>query len=755
MSVSFSTRAQNDRMTQVMAQLTLKQKVAQMFLVGLYGETLNSPSKAFLQEWQPGGAVLFVSNVTTPESVTALTNSWQQALIDAGGLPLFIATDQEGGRIARLKDGFTTWPAPMLLTASGDLELAQRVGTAMASELRAVGINMNLAPVADLYTNLRNPIIGRRSFGSDPVLTGRMLAATVRGLQAGGVMATAKHFPGHGDTDSDSHTSLPVVNHPRESLERIELEPFRWTISAGVESMMVAHIWYPAFEPQNETPASLSRAIVTDLLRDSLGFDGLIMTDALEMDAIDTRFNYGEASVRAIQAGVDIVAFGAHLSPDSQARAMQAVLDAVADGTLSESRIDDSVRRILNAKARYGILDWQPLNVDNASSRIDTVAHAALVDELFHAGVTVAYDRANMIPITPDVSVAVVYPASRQAIRTACAPLHPNIRWVTVSDTPTPADIEAAIYAARVTDRTLVFTQNAEIISAQQALVNALPAEKTIAAALFSPYDWQAFPDVAAYVTTYSPLDPAVPAACDVLFGASPARGQLPVALDGVRDYAESVLAVERTALPTARPESLVFGAQVTAATIAPQDTPTPTLAPTLTLTPSATFTRAPLQEASRTAARVIEVTQIAAIPPTLAPSPTLIASTNATATPDTSVWILGGLLSVPLLGYVMLYARGTSAQRRYASGFVIDRCPACGQAALRVKAKRERMLGIPTAKHTVVCDVCGSTLREAGNGRWRYRVNASANPPLHTRWNDQLIDEKTLVGLISHLEQH
>jgi ribosomal protein S27E len=161
------------------------------------------------------------------------------------------------------------------------------------------------------------------------------------------------------------------------------------------------------------------------------------------------------------------------------------------------------------------------------------------------------------------------------------------------------------------------------------------------------------------------------------------------------------------------------------------------------------------LQEASRTAARVIEVTQIAAIPPTLAPSPTLIASTNATATPDTSVWILGGLLSVPLLGYVMLYARGTSAQRRYTSGFVIDRCPACGQAALRVKAKRERMLGIPTAKHTVVCEVCGSTLREAGNGRWRYRVNASANPPLHTRWNDQLIDEKTLVGLISHLEQH
>ncbi len=752
-STLFDARAQNDRVAQIMAQLTLKQKVAQMFLVGLYGETLNIPSKAFLQEWQPGGAVLFVSNISTPESVTALTNSWQQALIDAGGMPMFIATDQEGGQIARLKDGFTTWPVPMLLTASGDLELAQRVGLAMASELRAVGINMNLAPVADLYTNLRNPVIGRRSFGSDPILTGRMLAATVRGLQAGGVMATAKHFPGHGDTDRDSHTSLPIVHHPRESLERIELEPFRWTISAGVESIMVAHIWYPAFDPQGETPASLSRAIVTDLLRESMGFDGLIMTDALEMDAIDTRFSYGEAAIRAIQAGVDIVTFGAHLSPDTQARAMQAVLDAVNNGTLSESRIDDSVRRILDAKARYGILDWQPLDVSNASSRVDVAAHAALVDELFHAGVTVAYDRANMIPITSDVSVAIVYPASRQAIRTACAPLHPNIRWVTVSDTPTSADIEAAVYAARVTDRTLVFTQNAEVISAQQALVNALPAEKTIATALFSPYDWQAFPDVAAYVTTYSPLDPAVPAACDVLFGASPARGQLPVALDGVRDYTESVLAVERTALPTARPESLVLGAQVTAATIAPQDTPTPTLLPTWTRTPSATFTRAPLQEVSRTAAPAIDVTQIAAISPTLAPSDVDVASANAPLASDSSAWILGALLSAPLLGYAMLYARGASSRRRYADGFVVDRCPACGQAALRVKAKRERVLGIPTARHTVVCDACGSTLREVGNGHWLYRINASVNPPLHTRWHEQVIDEKTLAELVSHRE--
>ncbi|NOG52361.1 MAG: glycoside hydrolase family 3 protein [Chloroflexi bacterium] len=178
-------------------------KVAQMFLVGIYGPVLNEPNRRMLQDWQPGGAVLFVSNVGTPPEVTALINDWQQTVVDAGGTPMFIATDQEGGVIARLKDGFTTFPAMMLLTATGDVSLAMRTGEAMARELSAVGVNLNLAPVADLYTNLRNPVIGRRSFGSEPQRTGQMLAGLIRGMQAGGVMATAKHFPGHGDTRHD------------------------------------------------------------------------------------------------------------------------------------------------------------------------------------------------------------------------------------------------------------------------------------------------------------------------------------------------------------------------------------------------------------------------------------------------------------------------------------------------------------------------------------------------------------------------
>lgn len=743
-------RAQSERVDDLLASLTLKQKVGQMFLVALYGRPLNAPGRDFLRDWQPGGVALFVSNAGTPEQVTALTNEWQQTLVDAGGVPLFIATDQEGGVIARLKDGFTTWPVPMLLTASGDLDIAQRVGQAMANELRAVGINMNLAPVADLYTNLRNPVIGRRSFGSDPVLTGRMLAATVRGLQAGGVLATAKHFPGHGDTDADSHTSLPVVNHPRESLERIELEPFRWTISAGVESIMTAHIWYPAYDPAGEMPASLSANIVTGLLRDDMRFNGLIMTDAIEMDAIDTRFSYAEASIRAIQAGVDIIAFGAHLGPDSQAGAMQAVIDAVTRGDIPEARIDDSVRRILNAKLRYGILDWEPLDPASARVRMNTTEHAALVDELFHAGVTVAYDRGGALPIAADRRVLVIYPSTRTAVRQNCEPLRAGIQWMTVDDTPTPDQIQRAAELARNADLTVVFTENAAIISAQQALVNALPGERTVAVALFSPYDWQAFPDVSAYVTTYSPLDPGVPAVCDVLFGASPARGQLPVALDGVRDFADSVIRVDRTGVPTALPEGIALAAAATVATIAPQPpTDTPEPLPTATATP----TREPIQAATRDPATLVTAAAVTAVAAVREPLQAAVTGdgVNQGNVGAVEPWMLvtAGTLGIAGIGYAALYSRGRSAANRYRDGFTLPYCPVCGYDALRLRTRRGAWLGIPRARHTVTCEHCGSVLRETGARRWKYRINAEFNAALHAKLNNRTVDDDALARLI------
>jgi beta-N-acetylhexosaminidase len=511
--------------------LTLEQRVAQMFMVSLYGSELTEFGRDFLQQWQPGAVALFGNNVGTPQEVTTLTNAFQQTITDAGGLPLLIAVDQEGGLISHLTEEFTTFAAPMLITATGDSQLAYAVGEAIGQELAAVGVNMNLAPVADLETNPKNPIIQRRSFGSDPSLTAPIVASFARGLQSAGVLATLKHFPGHGDTTADSHVSLPVVNQPRERLETVELVPFQAGVDAGAEAVMVAHIWYPALEPQENLPATLSHNIVTGLLRHGMGFGGLIMTDALAMDAIDTAYTYEDATVMAVRAGVDLLAFGTNAGLQTQEQAMQAVVDAVRAGEISEERINASVQRILDAKARYGILDWQPLGVATASERVNQEAHEELVNTLFRAGTTIVYDETGVLPFDDDRSLAIVYPATRTQIMRECGVYHAEIDWVGVSQSPQDEEIAWARSAAQQNDTVVVFTQNAVDDPQQQTLVNALPPEKTIVVALWSPYDWTTFPGISGYVATYSPLRPAVPAVCAILFGASPAQGQLPIML--------------------------------------------------------------------------------------------------------------------------------------------------------------------------------------------------------------------------------
>jgi beta-N-acetylhexosaminidase len=803
---SATPRAQDaeSRVDALLASLTLEQKVAQMFLAALYGPTLNAPGRDFLRQWQPGGVALFVSNAGAPDAVARLTNDWQATVVEAGGVPLFIATDQEGGQIARLKDGFTTWPVPMLLTASGDVTLAYQVGEAMARELRAVGVNMNLAPVADLYTNLRNPVIGRRSFGSEPGRTGQMLAGLIRGMQAGGVLATAKHFPGHGDTDRDSHTSLPVVEHPRESLAAVEFAPFTWTIAAGVETIMTAHIWFPALDPAGPLPASLSRAVVSGLLRGELGFDGLVMTDAIEMDAIDTVYSYGEASIMAIEAGSDIIAFGAHLSPDTQGRAIQAVIDAVRAGRLTEARIDESVRRILDAKARYGVLDWTPLDPTTAGLRVNAPAHAALVESLFRAGVTLAYDDGGLLPLDAGRNVALIYPGTRPAVRRACeAYADPaRTRWVTFAESPTAEQIAAAAQAAAAADVAVVFTENARA-NGQSPLVNALPQARTVAVALFSPYDWMAFPEVGAYITTYSPLDPGVPAACSLLYGAITSGARLPVALDGRRDFDNGGASIAFA--PTEASPAPLFGTATGAIAVAVAATITPDPAlramseapasPSVAVTATQTLVRvAPISQSGTRGAPlastpVISPADILAsappwptlVPPisTATPQPTLTAQPVEAASPTpvaiaqanpgadagggaptavivppgaptlpTELWVAGGAFGLAALIYGGMFIGGERARRRYARGFVIARCPACGAEDLEVRAQVKRVMGIADVRHIARCGSCRSVLRQTGPTRWKYRVNPRANPALHARYDGKTVDTRTLRSL-------
>lgn len=529
--VTPSVRAQTDPV----ASMSLEHKVAQMFLVTLHGEIMTEEGAQFLQTWQPGGVVLFGANVGTPEATTRLTNDFQQTILAAGGQPLLISIDQEGGVVARLapENGYTFFPAPVLVAAAGE-QMAYRIGEALGTELSAVGINMNLAPVADLETNPDNPIIFRRSFGSDPVIAGRAVAQVALGIQSRSVIATAKHFPGHGDSAQDSHAVLQAIDLPRERLDAVEIAAFRPAIEAGIDAVMVAHLWFPALDATRR-PASLSPEVVTGLLRGQLGFQGLIVTDALDMNAVDTEVNYAESMVQAVEAGVDLLALGPSFGVPLAESSMQAVVDAVRSGRIPEARVDESVRRILAMKQKYGLHNWQPLDPFTAAQRVNLEAHAQLIAELYQTGLTVAYDRNNLVPLTPDKRIAFIFLATRYQIYNDCTAYNfPNIEWLAVSDEPDGGLITQAARMAEAADVAVVFTQNAIDNPAQQALVNALPPEKTVAVALWSHYDWTTYPNIAAYLMTYSPgpvPSPAITAACEVLFGTRTATGTLPVTL--------------------------------------------------------------------------------------------------------------------------------------------------------------------------------------------------------------------------------
>jgi beta-N-acetylhexosaminidase len=404
------------------------------------------------------------------------------------------------------------------------------MGLAMATEVRAVGVNLNLAPVADLDTNPNNTVIGRRSPGGYPDLVGRMLENYIAGMQSGGVIATVKHFPGHGDTLEDSHIFLPEIGYTPEFLRGRELIPFIHAINADVGAVMVAHIWFSAIDSQ-ELPATLSYNVISGLLRGELGYNGIIMTDAMDMDAITARYTPEEAAIRAILAGVDLVVYGAGFSEARQQGAMQAVYDAVLDGRIDEARIDESVYRILSAKYEYGLMDWQPQDPSTAPERIASAQTVDLLPDVFDAGVTVAYDHFNQVPVDSQTQVAIIYPGQRTLIPRECDVHHPDIQWLPVSNAPTTDEIQSAVALAGRVDVVVVFTRNAIAIPAQIALVRALPPEKTVAVALYSPYDGREFADVGAYMVTYAPQDPGISTVCKILFGIMPPQGTLAITL--------------------------------------------------------------------------------------------------------------------------------------------------------------------------------------------------------------------------------
>jgi len=316
---------------------SLRQRIGRLLFVGIPGPTLDDATRARLEELHPGGVVLFRRNVGSPAVIAALT----EALHSLSSQPL-VAIDHEGGRVLRLSAPFTQFPPAAAVGRCRDVDCAYRVGRAMAAELASVGIDLSFAPVLDVHSNPANPVIGDRAFGSDPELVSALGIAMMRGLRDGGLIPCGKHFPGHGDTETDSHLELPVVRRSRQELERTELVPFRAAIAAGVPMLMTAHVLYPALD--TEHPATLSHAIVTALLREQLGFAGVVASDDMEMRAIGDHHDIGDAAVASLRAGVDVLLVCQDLGKATRVHA--AIADALRRGELDAKMIGGAARRV-------------------------------------------------------------------------------------------------------------------------------------------------------------------------------------------------------------------------------------------------------------------------------------------------------------------------------------------------------------------------------------------------------------------------
>jgi beta-N-acetylhexosaminidase len=330
-----------------MSQRDLRRHVGQLVIVGFDGHTVPADLKALAREFDLGGVIFFARNVVEPAQVVELSREARELQKE---LPLWVSVDQEGGRVARLKRPFTEWPPMVALGRSGDERLAERFAKALATELKAVGINLDYTPVLDVHTNPKNTVIGDRAFSERVEEVVRFGRIVIRALQEEGIAACGKHFPGHGDTLADSHDELPVVEHDPDRVRRVELVPFKAAIDAGVAGIMTAHVLVPAFD--EERPATLSSAIVDGLLKRELAYTGLVLSDDLQMKAIGARYSVAEAAVGAVAAGCDALLICGG-SQEPQAVALEALIRAVEDERLPLKRVEDAMARHRRVKERF------------------------------------------------------------------------------------------------------------------------------------------------------------------------------------------------------------------------------------------------------------------------------------------------------------------------------------------------------------------------------------------------------------------
>ncbi|KAA9396224.1 beta-N-acetylhexosaminidase [Haloarcula sp. CBA1130] len=511
--------------------MPVAQKVGQLFMAGFEGPEPTDGVLELIREYNLGNIIYFTRNITSPAQVAALSAELQSEATAVGaGLPLFVATDQEGGVVSRLNWG-TQLPSQMLIGACDDDAMARKAGATVGRELRSLGINLNLAPVLDVNNNPDNPVIGVRSFGEDPERVAALGTAMAQGLQSVDVAACGKHFPGHGDTAVDSHLDLPVVAHERPRLERVEFAPFEAAIQHGIDAIMTTHVAFPSITGDEELPATISSAVQTALLRKQLGFNGLLVTDCLEMDAIAEGVGPAEGAVRAIEAGCDIVTVSHTL--ERQRAAIEAVLSAVRSGRLTEERIDRSLHRIQRCKQRRV---GESETIEVPEWRRCATASKQLATEIADCGVTLVRDDSETLPFDTSRPLHVVsFTGTRgspaederydpEVISAALREVGFDVRTqITTGDDTLDIEVKNEQLVAVSYDAVATESQ-AETL---QRLIE--HHDQLAVLAVRNPYDLSICPDAVTFLTTYDYSPGAIQAAAKTLAGIVEPTGTLPV----------------------------------------------------------------------------------------------------------------------------------------------------------------------------------------------------------------------------------
>ncbi|GGR77229.1 beta-N-acetylhexosaminidase [Streptomyces aureoverticillatus] len=554
----------------LLARMTLEEKVGQLFVLHVYGHHATAPDPADVElnerelgvrtaaeavaKYRPGGLIYFgwAHNTRDPRQLAELSDDVQRvALGRPPGIPLLLTIDQEHGIVARVGAPATLLPGAMALGAGGSADDVREAARIAGAELRALGVFQNYAPSADVNVNPANPVIGVRSFGAGPDAVSAFVTAQIEGYHDAGIAPAAKHFPGHGDTETDSHSALPYIHHTREQWEELDAPPFRAALAAGVDVVMTAHIVVPALDPALD-PATLSYPVVTGILREQLGHEGVVVTDSLSMQGVRTKYGDDRVAVLALKAGVDQL-----LNPPQPELAWNAVLQAVREGELTEARIDESVLRILRLKRKLGLFE-QPYAAapDDVDALVGSAAHLAAADRIAERTTTLLRNEGGLLPLSPAAHGRVLVlgadPVSPSGttgppttvLAAALTELGFTATALSTGTEPSPEAVEKALAeAASGHDAVIVTTYDVTAGDPQHALVTALTAAPdgppVITVSVRTPHDVTRLPGVTAALAAYSWTDVELRAAARVIAGHARPVGRLPVPVPSPDDPAQ------------------------------------------------------------------------------------------------------------------------------------------------------------------------------------------------------------------------